>query len=129
MVDVTGGDETLARDIAMHIAATKPVALGRDEVPAELIEKERSIAAQKAAESGKPAEIVAKMVEGSVQKYLKEVTLLGQPFVKDDKQTIEQLLKSKGATVKRFVLFVVGEGIEKKQVDFAAEVAAAAKGV
>jgi len=129
MVDVAGGDETLARDIAMHIAATKPVALGRDEVPAELIEKERSIAAQKAAESGKPAEIVAKMVEGSVQKYLKEVTLLGQPFVKDDKQTIEQLLKSKGATVKRFVLFVVGEGIEKKQVDFAAEVAAAAKGV
>jgi len=129
VVDVVGGDETLARDIAMHIAATKPVSLGRDEVPAELIEKERSIAAQKAAESGKPAEIVAKMVEGSVQKYLKEVTLLGQPFVKDDKQTIEQLLKSKGATVKRFVLFVVGEGIEKKQVDFAAEVAAAAKGV
>jgi len=129
VVDVSGGDDALARDIAMHIAATKPVSLGRDEVPAELIEKERSIAAQKAAESGKPAEIVAKMVEGSVQKYLKEVTLLGQPFVKDDKQTIEQLLKSKGATVNRFVLFVVGEGIEKKQVDFAAEVAAAAKGV
>ncbi len=129
VVDVVGGDETLAKDIAMHIAATKPVSLGRDEVPAELIERERSIAAQKAAESGKPAEIVAKMVEGSVQKFLKEVTLLGQPFVKDDKQTIEQLLKSKGATVKRFVLFLVGEGIEKKQVDFAAEVAAAAKGV
>jgi elongation factor Ts len=129
VVDVVGGDETLAKDIAMHIAATKPVSLGRDEVPAELIERERSIAAQKAAESGKPAEIVAKMVEGSVQKYLKEVTLLGQPFVKDDKQTIEQLLKSKGATVNRFVLFLVGEGIEKKQVDFAAEVAAAAKGV
>ena len=128
VVDVVGGDETLAKDIAMHIAATKPVSLGRDEVPAELIERERSIAAQKAAESGKPAEIVAKMVEGSVQKYLKEVTLLGQPFVKDDKQTIEQLLKSKGATVNRFVLFLVGEGIEKKQVDFAAEVAAAAKG-
>jgi elongation factor Ts len=129
VVDVTGGDEALAKDIAMHIAATKPVSLGRDEVPAELIEKERSIAAQKAAESGKPAEIVEKMVEGSVQKYLKEVTLLGQPFVKDDKQTIEQLLKSRGASVKRFVLFLVGEGIEKKQVDFAAEVAAAAKGV
>jgi elongation factor Ts len=129
VVDVVGGDDALAKDIAMHIAATKPVSLGRDEVPAELIEKERSIAAQKAAESGKPAEIVAKMVEGSVQKYLKEVTLLGQPFVKDDKQTIEQLLKSKGATVNRFVLFLVGEGIEKKQVDFAAEVAAAAKGV
>jgi elongation factor Ts len=128
VVDVTGGDDALAKDVAMHIAATKPVALGRDEVPAELIERERSIAAQKAAESGKPAEIVAKMVEGSVQKYLKEVTLLGQPFVKDDKQTIEQLLKSKGAGVNRFVLFLVGEGIEKKQVDFAAEVAAAVKG-
>ena len=128
VVDVVGGDDVLAKDIAMHIAATKPVSLGRDEVPAELIEKERSIAAQKAAESGKPPEIVAKMVEGSVQKYLKEVTLLGQPFVKDDKQTIEQLLKSKGASVSRFVLFLVGEGIEKKQVDFAAEVAAAARG-
>ncbi len=127
VVDVVGGDEALAKDIAMHVAATKPVSLGRDEVPAELIERERSIAAQKAAESGKPADIVAKMVEGSVQKFLKEVTLLGQPFVKDDKQTIEQLLKARGASVKRFVLFVVGEGIEKKQVDFAAEVAAAAK--
>jgi len=129
VVDVVGGDDALAKDIAMHIAATKPVSLAREEVPAELIERERSIAAQKAAESGKPAEIVAKMVEGSVQKYLKEVTLLGQPFVKDDKQTIEQLLKSRGASVKRFVLYVVGEGIEKKQVDFAAEVAAAAKQV
>jgi len=127
VVDVVGGDEALAKDIAMHVAATKPVSLGRDEVPAELIERERSIAAQKAAESGKPADIVAKMVEGSVQKFLKEVTLLGQPFVKDDKQTIEQLLKARSASVKRFVLFVVGEGIEKKQVDFAAEVAAAAK--
>jgi elongation factor Ts len=131
LIDVTGGDEQLAKDLAMHIAASKPVSLSKDEVPAELIEKERSIASQKAAESGKPAEIVQKMVEGTVAKYLKEVTLLGQPFVKDDKQTIEQLLKSKGAAVNRFVLYIVGEGIEKKTTDFAAEVAAqaaAAKG-
>jgi len=131
LIDVSGGDEQLAKDLAMHIAASKPVSLSREEVPAELIEKERSIATQKAAESGKPADIVAKMVEGSVAKYLKEVTLLGQPFVKDDKQLVEQLLKSKGATVNRFVLYIVGEGIEKKTTDFAAEVAAqaaAAKG-
>jgi elongation factor Ts len=126
LVDVSGGDDALARDLAMQIAASKPVALDRAGVPADLVEKERSIAAQKAAESGKPAEIVAKMVEGTVQKYLKEVTLLGQPFVKDDKQTIEQLLKSRGATVHAFTLYVVGEGIEKKQSDFAAEVAAQA---
>jgi elongation factor Ts len=108
----------------MHIAAHKPVALSRDQVSEELIAKERSIAEQKAAESGKPADIVAKMVEGSVQKYLKEVTLLGQPFVKDEKQTVEQLLKSRQAKVNVFHLYVVGEGIEKKQSDFAAEVAA-----
>jgi len=124
MVDVVGGDETLAKDVAMHIAASKPVALTREEVSAELIAKERDIAAQKAAESGKPANIIEKMVEGSVQKFLKEVTLLGQPFVKNPEQTIEQLLKSKSAEVKRFVLYVVGEGIEKKTTDFAAEVAA-----
>jgi len=126
LVDVVGGDETLARDLAMHIAASKPVALSRDQVPAELIRKERDIAAAKAAESGKPANIVEKMVEGSVQKYLKEVTLLGQPFVKDDKQTVEALLKSKGASVARFALYVVGQGIEKKSSDFAAEVMAQA---
>jgi elongation factor Ts len=126
MVDVVGGDETLAKDLAMHIAASKPVSLSKEQVPAELIEKERAVAAQKAAESGKPANIVEKMVEGSVQKFLKEVTLLGQPFVKDDKQTIEQLLKAKGAQVASFVLYVVGEGIEKKQSDFAAEVMAQA---
>jgi elongation factor Ts len=126
MVDVVGGDEVLARDLAMHIAASKPVALSRDQVPAALIQKERDIAAAKAAESGKPANIVEKMVEGSVQKFLKEVTLLGQPFVKDDKQTIDSLLKSKGASVTRFVLYVVGEGIEKKSADFAAEVMAQA---
>nr|EUJ14742.1 endo-1,4-D-glucanase [Ralstonia solanacearum P673] len=118
------GDEVAAKDVAMHAAAMKPVSLSSDEVPAELIAKERSIAEQKAAESGKPAEIVAKMVEGSVQKYLKEVSLLNQPFVKNDKQTVEQMLKAVGTTVKGFTLFVVGEGIEKKQDDFAAEVAA-----
>jgi len=122
LVDVTGGDEVLAKDIAMHIAAAKPVALAPADVPAALIDKEREIAREKAAESGKPANIVEKMVEGSVQKYLREVTLLGQPFVKNDKQTIEQLLKSKGATVSAFALYVVGEGIEKKKSDFVAEV-------
>ena len=126
MVDVVGGDEVLARDLAMHIAASKPVALSRDQVPAALIQKERDIAVAKAAESGKPTNIVEKMVEGSVQKFLKEVTLLGQPFVKDDKQSIEALLKSKGASVARFVLYVVGEGMEKKSADFAAEVMAQA---
>jgi elongation factor Ts len=126
LVDVTGGDEQLARDLAMHIAASKPVAMSREEVPAELIKKERDIAVAKAAESGKPANIVEKMVEGSVQKYLKEITLMGQLFVKDDKQTIESLLKSRQASISRFVLFVVGEGIEKKSTDFAAEVLAQA---
>jgi elongation factor Ts len=118
------GDETAAKDVAMHVAAMKPVSLSSDQVPAELIAKERSIAEQKAAESGKPAEIVAKMVEGSVQKYLKEVSLFNQPFVKNDKQTVEQMLKAVNTTVKGFTLYVVGEGIEKKQDDFAAEVAA-----
>lgn len=124
LVDLTGGDEALAKDIAMHIAASKPVSLSKEDVPAELVKRERDIAAAKAAESGKPANIVEKMVEGSVQKFLKEITLLGQPFVKDDKQTIEALLKSKSASVSRFVLFIVGEGIEKKTTDFAAEVMA-----
>ena len=125
------GSDTAAKDVAMHVAAMKPVSLSSAEVPADLVEKERSIAQQKAAESGKPADIVAKMVEGSVQKYLKEVSLFNQPFVKNDKQTVEQMLKAAGTTVKSFTLFVVGEGIEKKQDDFAAEVAAqvaAAKG-
>ena len=126
LVDVIGGDPDLGRDLAMHIAAAKPVSLSKEEVPAELLKKERDVAVAKAAESGKPANIVEKMVEGSVQKFLKEVTLLGQPYVKDDKQTVEALLKSKGASVARFVLFVVGEGIEKKTTDFAAEVAAQA---
>ncbi|GIX26599.1 translation elongation factor Ts [Pelomicrobium sp. G1] len=126
LVDVAGGDEALAKDLAMHIAASKPIAVSREQVPAELIQKERDIAAAKAAESGKPAPIVEKMVEGAVQKFLREVTLLGQPFVKDDKRTVEALLKEKGASVAGYVLFVVGEGIEKKQSDFAAEVMAQA---
>ncbi|MFM0321034.1 translation elongation factor Ts [Caballeronia glebae] len=124
MVEFTGADEQVGKDVAMHIAAMKPVSLSSDEVPADLIAKERSIAEQKAAESGKPAEIVAKMVDGSIQKYLKEVSLLNQPFVKNDKQTIEQMLKAGNASVQKFALFVVGEGIEKRQDDFAAEVAA-----
>ena len=118
------GDETAAKDVAMHVAAMKPVALSSADVPAELIERERSVANAKAVESGKPADIAAKMVEGSVQKYLKEVALLSQPFVKNDKQTVEQMLKEKNTTVKGFTLYVVGEGIEKKVADFAAEVAA-----
>ncbi len=127
------GDAVAAKDAAMHIAAMKPVALSGADVPADLIAKERSVAEQKAAESGKPADIVAKMVEGSVQKYLKEVSLLDQVFVKaaDGKQTVGAYLKSANTTVKGFTLYVVGEGIEKKQDDFAAEVAAqvaAAKG-
>jgi elongation factor Ts len=124
LVDVVGGDDTLAKDLAMHIAASKPVALAAANVPAELVQKERTIASAKAAESGKPANIVEKMVEGSVQKFLKEVTLLGQPFVKDDKQSVEQLLKSRKASVAGFALYVVGEGIEKKKDDFASEVKA-----
>ncbi|KAK49071.1 translation elongation factor Ts [Caballeronia sp. LZ029] len=124
LVEFTGADDQIGKDVAMHVAAMKPVSLSSDQVPADLIAKERSIAEQKAAESGKPAEIVAKMVDGSVQKYLKEVSLLNQPFVKNDKQTIEQMLKAGNASVQKFALFVVGEGIEKRQDDFAAEVAA-----
>jgi elongation factor Ts len=118
------GDEAAAKDVAMHVAAMKPVALASSDVPAELIEKERSVAAAKAQESGKPADIAAKMVEGSVQKYLKEVSLFNQPFVKNDKQSVEQMLKEKATQVTGFTLYVVGEGIEKKVDDFAAEVAA-----
>jgi elongation factor Ts len=126
IVDVVGGDEALAKDLAMHIAASKPKGLSRDDVAAEDVEKERAIAAAKAAESGKPANIVEKMVDGAVAKFLKEVTLLGQPFVKNDKQTIEQLLKSQSASVAAYTLYVVGEGLEKRKDDFAAEVRAQA---
>jgi len=128
------GDEAAAKDVAMHVAAMKPVSLSSAEVPAELVAKERSVAAAKAAEDaakaqaeGKPvqsAEIVAKRIEGGVQKYLKEVSLYNQTFVKNDKQTVEQMLKEKATTIKSFTLYVVGEGIEKKVDDFAAEVAA-----
>ncbi len=134
MVDYEGEDEQVGKDVAMHIAAMKPVALSSDGVPAELIEKERSVAQLKAQEdadaaaaAGKPAqspEILAKRLEGSVQKYLKEVSLLNQTFVKNDKQSIEQMLKAANTTVKGFTMYVVGEGIEKKVDDFAAEVAA-----
>ncbi len=127
------GDAVAAKDTAMHIAAMKPVSLSSADVPASLIETERNVATAKAAESGKPADIAAKMIEGAVQKFLKEVSLFNQVFVKaaDGKQTVEQYLKSTGTDVKSFTMFVVGEGIEKKQDDFAAEVAAtmaAAKG-
>jgi elongation factor Ts len=120
------GEATAAKDVAMHIAAMKPAALSAQDVPADLIEKERKIATEKAAESGKPADIVAKMVEGSVQKFIKEVALLDQVFVKaaDGKQTVSAYLKGASTQVKSFTLYVVGEGIEKKQDDFAAEVAA-----
>jgi elongation factor Ts len=128
------GSDTAAKDVAMHVAAMKPVALSSQDVPADLVARERSVAAAKAAEdaalataAGKPvqsAEIVAKRIEGGVQKYLKEVSLFNQSFVKNDKQTVEQMLKATGTTVKSFTLYVVGEGIEKKVDDFAAEVAA-----
>ena len=129
LVDLTGGGDTLGKDLAMHVAASKPVAVDRDGVPADVVAHERAIAAARAAESGKPANIVEKMVDGAVAKYLAEVTLLAQPFVKGDgKETVAALLKAQGAAVNGFVLYVVGEGIEKKKDDFAAEVAAMTKG-
>jgi elongation factor Ts len=128
LLDVSGGDAQLAKDLAMHIAASKPKSLDASGVSADLLDAERRIAIEKAREAGKPEAMLEKIAEGTVQKFLKEVTLLGQVFVKaeDGKQTIEQLLKARGATVNGFVLYVVGEGIEKKQSDFAAEVAAQA---
>jgi elongation factor Ts len=126
LVDVSG-DEGVAKDIAMHIAASKPKSLDASGVSRELIDTERRVAIEKAKEAGKPEAMLEKIAEGSVQKFLKEVTLLSQPFVKDDKQTVEQVLKAKGSQCHGFTLFIVGEGIEKKVSDFAAEVAAAAK--
>ena len=128
LVDVVGGDEALAKDLAMHIAASKPKSLDSSGVSADLIEAERRVAIEKAREAGKAEEMITKIAEGSVQKFLKEVTLLGQVFVKaeDGKQTIEQLLKAKSAKIAGFTLYLVGEGIEKKTTDFAAEVAAQA---
>jgi len=133
IVEFDGGDDALGKDIAMHVAASgapgaiRPVCVSKAEVPAELVAKEREIFSAQAMESGKPAEIVAKMVDGRIAKFLAEVTLLGQPFVKNPDETVEKVLKAKGATVKAFAMYVVGEGIEKKKDDFAAEVAAMAK--
>ena len=126
MVDLDG-EEALGKDIAMHIAASKPVCVSKDQVSADLLDKEREIYTAQAADSGKPADIVAKMVEGRVAKFLAEVTLLGQPFVKNPDVTVEKLLAEKKAKVNGFTMYLVGEGIEKKVVDYAAEVAAAAK--
>lgn len=126
--EVSGGDAELARDIAMHIAASRPVCVDESGVPAELLEKEKSIFAAEAAESGKPPEIIEKMVVGRVRKYLAEITLVGQPFVKNPDQTVGQLLKDKGATVVSFHRLEVGEGIEKKEENFAEEVMAQVRG-
>jgi len=126
MLDLEGGGDVLGKDLSMHIAASKPISVSRDQVSPDLISREREIARARALESNKPANLIDKIVDGSVQKYLAEVTLLGQPFVKDDKVTVEKLLAAKGAKVNAFTLFIVGEGIEKKSSDFAAEVAAQA---
>jgi len=127
LVDLVGGDEALGKDIAMHIAAAKPKSLDDSGISQDLIDAERRVAIEKAKEAGKPEAMLEKIADGTVQKFLKEVTLLSQVFVKDDKMTIEQLLKSKGASIASFTMFTVGEGIEKVVVDYAAEVAAAAK--
>lgn len=127
MVDLAGGDEALGKDLAMHIAASKPMCVSRDQVDPDVIAREAEIAKARAVESGKPANLLDKIVEGSINKFLGENTLLGQVFVKDDKLTIEKLLASKNAKVNTFQMFVVGEGIEKKVVDYAAEVAAASQ--
>jgi elongation factor Ts len=127
LVGLQGGDDTLARDLAMHVAAANPQYVSPDQVPAELLDKEREILAAQAAQEGKPAEIVARMVEGRVRKYLAEICLVGQPFVKDPDTTVEKLLKAAGARVTGFVRFEVGEGIEKKQENFADEVMAQVK--
>lgn len=126
IVDIVGGTDEVAHDVAMHIAASKPKALSAEGIDKELIEKERSVAIAKAREAGKPENMIERIAEGSVNKFLKEVTLLSQPFVKDDKKSVGELLKSNGATVNAFALFVVGEGLEKRSNDFAAEVAAQA---
>lgn len=126
LVDYTSGDEQLGKDLAMHVAAFKPVARSREEVPAELIERERTIARARAVEQGRPENLLDKIVDGAVGKYLSEVTLLGQAFVKDDKVSVEKFLKSRSASVSGFHMFVLGEGIEKKKSDFVAEVMAAA---
>jgi len=128
IVDMTGGTIELGKDIAMHIAASKPICVSADDVSPELIAKEKEIFSAQAADSGKPPEIVEKMVSGRINKYLKEITLLGQPFVKDPDKTIEQLLKEADCTINRFTRYEVGEGIEKKTENFADEVMAQVKG-
>lgn len=128
LLDLDGGEEELAKDVAMHIAASNPMVVSPDDVPAETVASERDIFVAQAADSGKPPEIVAKMVDGRVRKYLAEVSLLEQPFVKDGNVTVGKLVKGAGASVKGFVRFEVGEGIEKDEIDFAAEVAAQIKG-
>ena len=128
VVDINGGDEDLARDLAMHVAASKPVCLSAEEVPPEVLEQEQGVFAAQAAESGKPPEIIEKMVKGRLEKFVKEITLLGQPFVKDPDVTVEKLLKSRGANVNYFVRYEVGEGIEKKGDNFVEEVMAQARG-
>ncbi|MFT5426613.1 MAG: elongation factor Ts [Gammaproteobacteria bacterium] len=128
IVELEGGDEALAKDIAMHIAASNPVCIAEEDVPKELLDKEREILIAQAQESGKPQEIIEKMIDGRINKFLQEITLLGQPFVKDPDQTIAKLLESAGATIKTFIRYEVGEGIEKKSDNFAEEVMAQAKG-
>lgn len=128
LVALEGGDEALAKDVAMHIAASRPEYVSKDQVPAEAVAKEKEIFAEQAKASGKPPEIVEKMVQGRVSKYLNEITLLGQPFVKDPETTVEKLLKGKGASVRGFIRYEVGEGLEKRADDFAAEVMATVKG-
>ncbi|MBA0902218.1 MAG: elongation factor Ts [Candidatus Nitrotoga sp.] len=127
LLDINGGNDTLGKDLAMHIAASKPICISKEQVSQELLDTERKVYTAQAAESGKPANIVEKMVDGRIAKYLAEVTLLGQPFVKDPDTTVEKLLSAHNAQVNAFTMFVVGEGIEKVVVDYAAEVAAAAK--
>ena len=127
LLDLQGGNDVLGKDLAMHIAANKPKALNASGIDPQLIEVEKRVAIEKAKEAGKPEAMLEKIAEGTVQKFLKEVTLLNQPFVKDDKVTIEQLLKTNNATINAFSIYSVGEGIEKAVVDYAAEVAAAAK--
>ena len=127
LLDLQGGNDGLGKDLAMHIAANKPKALNASGIDAQLIEVEKRVAIEKAKEAGKPEAMLEKIAEGTIQKFLKEVTLLNQPFVKDDKVTIEQLLKANNATINAFSIYSVGEGIEKAVVDYAAEVAAAAK--
>jgi elongation factor Ts len=128
VIELEGGDENLAKDLAMHVAASRPVCVAEDEVPQEMLDKEKGIYIAQAAESGKPPEIVEKMVNGKLKKFLKEITLVGQPFVKDPDQTVGKLLDSSSASVKQFIRYEIGEGLEKRSDNFAEEVMAQAQG-